>query len=148
MSIALLTLFFSACQKETISELKNEELKTNNIAPPPGGTITLQTVVVRSRIDISFGWENNGSFQVHNVRSGIGGGGGGASWQQGLSYVANDPNNPDVINMILIGTYSYLSGSTKGAWNVTQVIQIKIIYNTRTGVKSTVVSTTNSSFTR
>lgn len=147
----LFAFILLSCKKESVNEqVKNEDLKILN-SPPPGGTITLQAITLHSggKVDISFGWENNGGFQVHDIRSSGGGGGGiGIGWAQGQSFWSNDPTNPDIIDMIIVGTYTYLVGGRFGADKVKEAVFIQIFYNIKTHVQTTVVSSTNSTIIR
>lgn len=150
MSIALLTAILSSCQKDNIQAPKNDNLKWQEVAQrpiklqaSPGGTETLPVVVIYSNIVVKFGWENNGTFQVHNVTSSISSSSGAftTTWQQGNTFWANSPNNPDIVNIIVMGTYTYIIAGKLTA-DIKEAVMIQIIYNKRTGEKTAIVSRT------
>lgn len=151
MNIVLLTVILSSCQKEYIPEPNNDNLKWQEVSPPPtklqaspGGTVTLPIVIVYSNIVVKFGWENNGTFQVHNITSGITSSGGAfpTTWQQGNTSWTNDPTNTDMVTIVVYGTYTYVTTGRFGADPVKEVVMIQILYNKRTGEKTSIVSKT------
>lgn len=145
-TVILFSIILFSCKKETTPEFikNNDKIKTTMIAPPPPTVVTLQAIVLNSTVDIKFGWEEDGGFHVNNITSSGGGGG----WQQGQTFWSTDPSNPWVIDIVIIGTYTYSSPGRFGVDKVKDAVFIQVFYNTRTGVKTTIVSRTSSVIVR